>query len=126
MAQFESVVQFTGARKKGQIHVSYNRLRQIVEDEGQRSLKARDKGLIGPSWDALDSKTNANSTTRVKVGADGVMVPLVTQSEKQKIRKNRRTRRREKTKLNGTVVHRFEQRENDIVVRITLTKNSRL
>ena len=77
----------------GQIRVSSNRLRQIVEDEGQRALKARDKGLIGPSWDALDCKTNANDPTRVMVGADGVMVPLVTQSEKQKRRKNRRTRR---------------------------------
>jgi len=90
----------------GQIRVSSNRLRQIVEDEDQRALKARDKGLIGPSWDALDCKTNANGPTRVMIGADGVMVPLVTQPEKQKRRKNRRTRRRKKIKRNGMVVHR--------------------
>jgi len=89
-----------------QIHVSSNRLRQIVEDEGQKALKARDKGFISPGWNASDCKTNVNGQTRVMVGADGVMVPLVTQSEKQKRRKNRRTRRRKKAKRNDTAVHR--------------------
>ena len=89
-----------------QIRVSSNRLRQIVEDEGQRALKARDKGLISPGWNASDCKTNADGPTRVMVGADGVMVPLVTQSEKHKRRKNRRTHRRKKTKRNDMAVHR--------------------
>jgi len=89
-----------------QIRISSNRLRQIVEDEGQRALKVRDKGLIRPGWNALDCKTNANGPTRVMVGADGVMVPLVTQSEKQKRHKNRWTRRRKKAKRNGRAVHR--------------------
>lgn len=89
-----------------QIRISSNRLRQIVEDEGQRALKVRDKGLIGPGWDALDCKTNADGPTRVIVGADGVMVPLVTQSEKHKRRKNRRTRCRKRAKRNGRAVHR--------------------
>jgi len=92
----------------GQIRVSSNRLRQIVEDEGQRALRARDKGLISPGWDASDCETDADGPTRVMVGADGVMVPLVTQSEKQKRRKNRRTRRRKKTKRNCTAVHRCQ------------------
>jgi len=54
----------------GQIRVSSNRLRQIVEDEGQRALRARDKGLISPGWDASDCKTDADGSTRVMVGAD--------------------------------------------------------
>ena len=90
----------------GQIRVSSNRLREIVEDEGQRALKARDKGLIGPSWNAADCRTNANGPTRVMVGADGVMVPLVTQSEKEKRRKNKHTRCSQRVKRNGSAVHR--------------------
>ncbi len=93
-----------------QICVSSNRLRQIVEDEGQRALKARDIGLITPGWDALDCKTDANGSTRVMVGSDGVMVPLVTQSEKQKRRKNRRTGRRKKAKRHSTAIHRCRAR----------------
>jgi len=95
----------------GQIRVSSNRLREIVEDEGQRALKARDKGLIGPSWAATDCKTNANGPTRVMVGADGVMVPLVTQSEKEKRRKNKQTRRNQRAKRNSSAVRRRVKRK---------------
>jgi hypothetical protein len=95
----------------GQIRVSSNRLREIVEAEGQRALKARDKGLISPAWDASDCKSDAEGSSHVIVGADGVMVPLVTKSEKQKRRKNRRICGRKKVKRNRAAVRRHRAKQ---------------
>lgn len=95
----------------GQIRVSSNRLREIVEAEGQRTLKARDKGLISPAWDASDCRSDAEGSSHVIVGADGVMVPMVTKSEKQKRRKNRRICGRKKIRRNDRAVRRHRAKQ---------------
>lgn len=79
---------------------------KFVEDEGQLALKARDKALISPGSDSSACKTDTNGPGRLIVGADDVMVPLVTQSEKQKRRKNRRTCCRKKGKCRCAVNRR--------------------
>lgn len=94
----------------GQIDVSSNRLREIVEAEGQRAVKARDKGLMRPVWDASDCGSEGDGSSHVIVGADGVMVPLITKSEKDKRRRNRRIRRSKGVKRRGKAVRVCRQR----------------
>lgn len=72
-----------------QIKISPERLRMISESEGQRVLSLQSKGRIEPDLNAQNSKTSPESLSRVYTGVDGVMVPMVTQEEKQKRRKKR-------------------------------------
>lgn len=39
---------------------SEERIRDIVENDGRRVLKARDKGLIGPDWRASDCQVSSD------------------------------------------------------------------
>jgi hypothetical protein len=73
-----------------QISISRERLRQIVESEGQLVLDVQRKGLLGAEFDIEQCMTSPNGIKRVYVGTDGVKVPMVTQVEKDKRRKNRR------------------------------------
>ena len=72
-----------------QIKISPERLRMISELEGQRVLSLQSKGCIEPDLNAKNSKTSQESLSRVYTGVDGVMVPMITQEEKQKRRKKR-------------------------------------
>lgn len=90
----------------GQIRVSPERLRGIVENEGRRVLQARDKGVIGPDWQASDCQVSSDGPSRVTVGSDGVMVPVVTESEKRKRRENRDSDRRKQAKRPGRSARR--------------------
>jgi len=74
----------------GQITVSAERLREIVEGEGRQVLLARQSGVLGPTWTAGDCRVGVDGPTRVMLGSDGVMVPLVSAGEKRKRRENRR------------------------------------
>jgi hypothetical protein len=74
----------------GQITVSAERLREIVEAEGQAVLLARHSGVVGPDWTAADCAVGPHGLTRVMLGSDGVLVPLVSAEEKRKRRKNAR------------------------------------
>ncbi len=94
----------------GQIRVSSTRLRHIVEDEGRRAIRCRNKNLVGPAWDVSDCKTSVKGPTRMMVGSDGVMVPLITESEKQKRRKNRRPRRQKGGKAQRAIAHLRKQK----------------
>jgi hypothetical protein len=85
-------------RKLGQIDISPERLRTVVEAEGRQVLELRRQGLLGPDWDASDCTVDADGKTRVLVGADGVMVPVITAAEKAKRRAGRRHVRRRKAK----------------------------
>ena len=76
-----------------QLHISRERLRQIVESEGSLACQIQQKGLLGISLGAEDCKIVPDGLSRVYVGADGVMVPMVTQKEKDKRRKNRGRKR---------------------------------
>jgi hypothetical protein len=72
--------------------VSRETLRQLIEQEGRRVLAAQRRGQVDPGWSASDCRTSEGAT-RVYVGSDGVMVPLVTEAEKQKRRRKVREKR---------------------------------
>lgn len=76
--------------------VSKETLRQLIEEEGRAVLKAQQRGELAPDWEAKDCQTD-NQQTRVYLGCDGVMVPLITDAEKQK----RRTKVKDKRKKRG-------------------------
>jgi hypothetical protein len=74
--------------------VSPERLRQIVEGEGRRMAAARAAGQVPPGWQADECCVTPEGPSRVYVGVDGVMVPMVTVCEKAKRRATRARRRR--------------------------------
>jgi len=70
-----------------QLQMSGEKLRQIVEAEGKRVLALEVSGQLGPLWMAAQCKVLApdgKEVTRVYMGCDGFMAPLVTEVEKQK------------------------------------------
>ena len=81
-------------KKLGQIQVSAERLRTVVESEGLRMLESRRAALLKPAWDASDCTVDASGRTQVLVGGDGVMVPVITAAEKAKRRAGRKPVRR--------------------------------
>jgi hypothetical protein len=70
----------------GNIQVSKERMRQIVEEEGRRVNALRQAGQVRPDWQAKDCAVAPGRATRVMTGSDGVMVPVITEAEKQKRR----------------------------------------
>ncbi len=76
-----------------QLSISKERLRTIVESEGQVVSAAQQKGLLPTGFDMEDCKTSPKGPKRVYVGIDGVLVPMVTQKEKDKRRKGRAHKR---------------------------------
>jgi hypothetical protein len=70
--------------------VSPERLRQIVEGEGRRICAARAGGQVPAQWQADECRLSPGGPSRVYVGVDGVMVPMVTEGEKVKRRASRR------------------------------------
>ena len=76
-----------------QLSISYERLRQIVEAEGQLVLEVQRKRLLAAEFSAQDCKTSHKGPKRLYVGTDGVMVPMVTETEKSKRRKARAPKR---------------------------------
>lgn len=75
--------------------VSKETLRQLVEQEGRSVLEAQRRGLLAPAWEAQDCRTDTGAT-RVYLGSDGVMVPLVTDAEKQKRRQAVKQKRQQR------------------------------
>ena len=84
--------------RTAQVALSGETLRSLVEAEGQRVLRAQRSGQLPLDWSAADCKVEGQATTRIYVGSDGVMVPLVTDAEKttrrQKVKEKRRRRGR--------------------------------
>lgn len=84
------------------IVLSGEKLRQVVEEEGRAVLAAHDSEQLEFDWSATDCKTTAGlqegqaPVSRVYLGSDGVKVPLVTESEKQKRRKAVRAKRQQR------------------------------
>jgi hypothetical protein len=70
----------------GNLAIGREWLRQTVESEGRAVVAAREGGGLGPGWEAKDCAVRAGGPTRVMVGGDGVMVPVITEAEKQKRR----------------------------------------
>ena len=94
--------------KLGQVQVSCERLRTIVEAEGLAMLQARRQALLSPDWDACDCTVVGSGKTLVLVGADGVMVPVITAREKAKRRAGRRHVRRR-----GKATHRARRHRGE-------------
>lgn len=78
------------------LEASKETLRQLIEQEGRSVLEAQRRGQLAPDWEAADCETESG-TTRVYLGADGVMVPLITDAEKQ----TRRTAVKKKRQQSG-------------------------
>lgn len=75
------------------IQTSKETLRQLVEAEGKTVLRAMQRHELQPRWSAPDCTTEQD-TTRIYLGCDGVKVPLVTDAEKKKRRRNIREKRK--------------------------------
>jgi hypothetical protein len=88
--------------RTAQVNVSGEALRQLVETEGKRVVKAQKLGQLPIDWSAGDCKIERGaSRTRLYFGSDGVMVPLVGAAEKRTRRdkiKAKRKRRGRKAK----------------------------
>jgi len=82
-------------KRTAQVRLSGETLRVLVEAEGKRVLLAQRSGRLTLAWSAADCKTEQKAT-RIYVGSDGVMVPVVTDTEKaarrQKVKQKRRRR----------------------------------
>lgn len=83
-------------RRTAQLFISRSALRDLVEREGRRADSAIRQGRYGPGWTAADCTDQTIIT-----GADGVMVPAVTEEQKRKRRvaeaKNRKAEGRPST-----------------------------
>ena len=92
-------------KRVGQIDMTHEMMRQVVEGESAHVLSLQQRGVLGPTWTAADCRQG--ETTCVITGADGVKVPLVTEAEKAKRRALRRrpgpkARRRRKRIARGS------------------------
>lgn len=80
------------------VRLSGERLRQLVLAEGENVLAVQAANAIPTSFRAVDCVVDPQAeepTRRVYTGVDGVMVPLVTESEKQTRRQKVRQKRRQ-------------------------------
>jgi hypothetical protein len=78
----------------GQIQLSHETVRQIVEAEGRQVRSQQRSGTLRPDWTAADCRSGPQESTCIITGADGVMVPLVTEAEKKERRKGRVRRKK--------------------------------
>ena len=73
----------------GKIQTGEELFRQIVESEGKAVIKASNTEQLELDWSAIDCKTKTpegKDVTRLYASADGVLVPTITQQEKDKHR----------------------------------------
>jgi hypothetical protein len=89
--------------RTAQLHLCGEFLRQIVESEGKAVQAAAKAGRLEVAWDqsdcpALDKDGQETDRTRVYLGSDGVMVPVITQQEKDQRRAKIRAKRRRRGK----------------------------
>jgi len=75
-------------QRTAQLSLSGRAIRQLVEDQGRAVLAAQRSGALRPGFTAADCTSETMIT-----GADGVMVPLVTEQQKHKRRRTEATRR---------------------------------
>ena len=90
------------------VRLSEEHLRQLVEGEGKLLLEAQRMEQLELDFSASDCKTqerpDGQETTRVYVGMDGVMVPVITQAEKDLRRGKAKEKRKHLPRRRG--VHR--------------------
>jgi hypothetical protein len=81
--------------RTAQIEMGTEPLRLLVEAEGRRVIEAQRTGAIKPAFQASDCTVPDHpDQTRMYAGVDGVMVPLVTETEKRKRREKTVQKRR--------------------------------
>ncbi|MEX0678615.1 MAG: hypothetical protein WD063_16160 [Pirellulales bacterium] len=85
--------------RTAQITLSGEQLRLVVEAEGRNVQAVQQAAVLPTAWTAADCQVVENGRkvpgkTRVYTGCDGVMVPVITQAEKQKRRANVKQKRR--------------------------------
>jgi hypothetical protein len=84
----------------GGLTVGREKLRQVVEAEGEAARQARAAGAVPASWsekDAVVEEGPGKGKTRIYAGSDGVFAPTVTQVEKDKRRKAHAVRRQQRS-----------------------------
>jgi hypothetical protein len=82
----------------GQIDLSDEMVRRIVEAEGRRVLEAQKDRQLPAGWTVEACREKPQGPTCVISGADGVKVPMITEGEKQKRRAHRREGRKGSSK----------------------------
>ena len=82
--------------RMAQLRISSSALRELVEREGKRAEQSIRHGQYGPDWTSDDCTDQTIIT-----GADGVMVPLVTNKQKKK-RRNTESLKREQQNRKST------------------------
>jgi hypothetical protein len=89
----------------GQLKLSDEMLRQVVEGEGRAVLAWQDHEQLELDFDAGQCVTNATedarATTRAYVGIDGFMAPMVTDAEKSKRFEKAKARRQRLPRRRG-------------------------
>jgi hypothetical protein len=78
-------------KRMAQLSLSEDRIRRVVEREGQTVIAAQRSGSIAPSFTADDCTDGVMVT-----GADGVFVPVVPEAQKAKRRKTEAAKRQAK------------------------------
>src|SRR5450631_2031828 len=84
--------------RAAQIFTSGETLRVLIEKEGKQVLKAQQSCTLPVPWSAADCKATPESPSRIYLGSDGVMVPMVTDVEKKKRRQKIKEKRRRRGK----------------------------
>jgi len=100
-ANFEKAAE--NLNRTAQLSLSGEFLRQIVESEGKAVARAAAAGQLPLDWTAADcpahdAQGEPTEHSRIYLGSDGVMVPHVTQTEKQTRRERLKAKRRRKGK----------------------------
>jgi len=75
-------------QRMAQLSIAGRRLREMVENQGHAVMTAQRKGSLRPAFAAADCTAQTLIT-----GADGVMVPLVTEPQKRKRRQTESAKR---------------------------------
>ena len=77
-------------QRTAQLSIGRSAIRELVEREGRRAERAVRQGQFGPGW------TGGDCTDQTIIsGADGVMVPAVTEQQKRKRRASEAKKRKE-------------------------------
>jgi len=82
--------------RTAQLHLSPSSLGELVKGEGRRAEHALRQGQYGPNWTARDCTGQTLIT-----GADGVMVPVVTEEQKRKRRHTEARKRQREGRRRG-------------------------
>jgi len=91
-------------QRTAQLSIAGRSLREVVENQGRSVLTAQGKGSLRPAFTAADCTGQT-----VITGADGVMVPLVTEEQKDKRRQTESAKRLKQGRSSTAQVGRPKQ-----------------